>query len=71
MLIRDMARKVPSEMSAIRAMAGVRLGHAAGQSRIGLGNQVGDQDPGKQTGNEQREIQAPNLRPVRSAAYRA
>ena len=65
MLISDIARKVPSETSAIRAMAGLRLGQRrAGDTRKGFRDQVGDQDAGKQAGDEKRQLESEIFQPI-------
>jgi hypothetical protein len=57
MLISDMARKVPSAMSAISATAGVRVGQLIPRLGTGGRHQVGQQDAGEQAGHEQRQLQ--------------
>jgi hypothetical protein len=56
MLISDMARKAPSEMSAISAIAGVRVGQVFPvHLEKFFGHQIGDQDAGEETGHEERQ----------------
>ena len=57
--MRDMARKHPKEISAISAMAGVRLGQAMPEMRGKLlGTRLVRMMPGEKAGHEERELQA-------------